>query len=602
MLSSFLRSTPIKKILGGAIIFGIIFLIFYSFFSSKNISVQVEELLINTKFSEEKTTNNKLASIDTKQSNNNQPSPDLLLIEVYKNLASSDYQMAQAKVEELIRYFPNFQLAHLIHGDLIAMRTRSTVQFGSAQVSNNSIESKLQDLHQEALARLKAITERPSADLIPSNLLQMSKDQKYVLVMDAKRARIYLYENKNGFPTFLGDFYVSQGKLGIDKFKEGDQKTPIGVYFITSRLPGSKLPDLYGPGALPLNYPNEWDKRNGRGGSGIWLHGVPSGNYSRAPLASDGCIVLSNPDFLHVADMVDKTKTPVIVSEELQFIDREEWNKEKQATAKLINDWRLDVESKNINQIISHYSSNYKGYANETLQVKMARQQKLIADIGIIKVKLNDVYQYKYPGKSEMIVSGFTQEITSNRGVSHLKNQQYWIKENQLWKIAYEEQSFISGANLDSIVIAKVEDKKPSAIESNKANNSNNAKGSNSDKPEKNASSSDQKMLLSAVDHWADSWSKQNMNAYFAHYAKDFDTPDGMSKKAWMDDRRNRIEGKKTISIDIESPSIKVSGNTATVKFRQKYRSGSFNGNTRKTLLMIKQDGKWLIKQESTGG
>jgi murein L,D-transpeptidase YafK len=596
MLSSLLRSTPIKKLLGGAILFGIIFLIFYSAFSSKNISVKVEELLVNNHFSEEKNPENKLSSIDTNQGLNHQPSPDLLLIEVYKNLASSDYQLAQTKVEELIQYFPNFQLAHLIHGDLIAMRTRPTVQFGSAHVNNDTVENKLRDLHQEALARLKAITERPKADLIPSNLLQMSKDQKYALVMDAKRARIYMYENKNGSPTFLGDYYVSQGKLGIDKFREGDQKTPIGVYFITSRLPGTKLPDFYGPGALPINYPNEWDKRNGRGGSGIWLHGVPAGNYSRPPLASDGCIVLSNPDFIHVADMVDKTKTPVIVSEELQFIDRTEWNQEKQATAKLINDWRLDMESKNINQIVSHYSANYKGYANENLQTKMAKQQKLIADIGTIKVKLNDVYQYKYPGKTEMIVSGFTQEITSNRGVSHLKNQQYWIKENQLWKIVYEEQSFISGANLDSIVIAKAEDKKPSVIESNNTRNTNN------DKPEKKGSSSDQKMLLSAVDHWASSWSKQNMNAYFAHYAKDFITPDGMSKKAWVDDRRDRIEGKKTITIDIESPSIKVNGNTASVKFRQKYRSGSFNANTRKTLLMIKQDGKWLIKQESTGG
>ena len=94
------------------------------------------------------------------------------------------------------------------------------------------------------------------------------------------------------------DYYVSQGKLGVKKFREGDQKTPIGVYYVNGRIPGPKLPDFYGTGALPINYPNEWDRRNGRGGSGIWLHGTPSDNFSRPPLSSDGCVVLANPDLL----------------------------------------------------------------------------------------------------------------------------------------------------------------------------------------------------------------------------------------------------------------------------------------------------------------
>src|SRR3546814_8483534 len=49
-----------------------------------------------------------------------------------------------------------------------------------------------------------------------------------------------------------------------------------------------KLPDFYGDGAYPLNYPNEWDKHEGRKGYGIWLHGTPSTTYSRPPRASDG--------------------------------------------------------------------------------------------------------------------------------------------------------------------------------------------------------------------------------------------------------------------------------------------------------------------------
>ena len=102
-----------------------------------------------------------------------------------------------------------------------------------------------------------------------------------------------LYENRNGEPHYVADYYVTIGKNGVDKFKEGDKKTPLGVYHVTDNLPRSKLADLYGSGAYPISYPNEFDKREGRGGKGIWLHGVPTDTYSRPPRASDGCIVLS---------------------------------------------------------------------------------------------------------------------------------------------------------------------------------------------------------------------------------------------------------------------------------------------------------------------
>lgn len=79
------------------------------------------------------------------------------------------------------------------------------------------------------------------------------------------------------------DYYISVGKGGGDKRREGDEKTPIVVYRVSSYLPGSSLPDMYGPGAFPIDYPNPWDRKLGRTGSGIWLHGTESERFSRAP-------------------------------------------------------------------------------------------------------------------------------------------------------------------------------------------------------------------------------------------------------------------------------------------------------------------------------
>ena len=100
---------------------------------------------------------------------------------------------------------------------------------------------------------------------------------------------MFLYKNQDGLPVYMDDFYVTIGKNGAGKIIEGDQKTPLGVYFVTRFIESGELPDLYGDGAFPINYPNIWDRRNGRTGTGIWLHGTPSTIFSRPPEDSDGC-------------------------------------------------------------------------------------------------------------------------------------------------------------------------------------------------------------------------------------------------------------------------------------------------------------------------
>lgn len=111
----------------------------------------------------------------------------------------------------------------------------------------------------------------------------------------------------------------------------------------------------------------------------------------------------------------------------------------------------------------------------------------------------------------------------------------------------------------------------------------------------------DEDDVLKAIENWAKAWSNKDTNAYLAHYAKDFQTPKGESRKAWAEERRERIEGKGRISVKIENAKVSIDGNTATVKFRQIYTSDRLTANSRKTINMTKQDGKWQIKQERAG-
>jgi murein L,D-transpeptidase YafK len=364
------------------------------------------------------------------------PNPDLLLIETLKLLSKNDLRGAELKVNELLHAYPHFQLGHVIRGDLLLMHVRPVKQFGA---ESKAPSDKIKDLRDEATARIRAIYVKPDSNLIPRNILQLRSDQKQVLLVDAKRSRLYLYEINNGEPKFRLDYYISQGKFGINKAKEGDQRTPLGVYYITSRLAGAKLPDFYGPGALPISYPNEWDKLNGRSGSGIWLHGVPSNNYSRPPLASDGCVVLSNPDFLQLASSVDIGKTPVIINESVEFVSRSKWMAEKAQANTMLEDWRVDIESQNSARIMNNYSKRFKTLQGENATSWLAKQLNNNGDKSKqVSVRLTEVTQFRYPSAEDMIVSSFTRENTVGKSKSIMRTRQYWIKESNRWKIIFE--------------------------------------------------------------------------------------------------------------------------------------------------------------------
>jgi len=107
--------------------------------------------------------------------------------------------------------------------------------------------------------------------------------------------------------------------------------------------------------------------------------------------------------------------------------------------------------------------------------------------------------------------------------------------------------------------------------------------------------------VVKAVEGWAKAWSAQDMKAYLNAYGSNFQTPKGQNRKAWEADRTARIEGKGHIKVTIESPQVTVKGNTATVKFRQKYVSDRLSTTGRKTLVLEKQGKNWLIKQEQSG-
>ena len=112
------------------------------------------------------------------------------------------------------------------------------------------------------------------------------------------------------------------------------------MYFFTEVLEDDALPPLYGVRALVLDYPNLFDRRHGKTGSGIWLHGT---DELVRPLTSNqtrGCVVIANRDVLEISRYVELERTPIVVSERVELLTARAWRAERNQLFDLVERWR----------------------------------------------------------------------------------------------------------------------------------------------------------------------------------------------------------------------------------------------------------------------
>jgi murein L,D-transpeptidase YafK len=361
--------------------------------------------------------------------------PEDRLSGVFQAIEANRLDEALKRVDALIREHPNFRLAHLVRGDLLLARAQPLQTFGN--VAKNVAPDKVDALRAEALARLHGLRNRPAENRVPREIVQLHPEQKHAFLVDSRRSRLYVFANADGRPRLIADYYVTLGKNGIDKAREGDQKTPVGVYHVTANLPRKKLTDFYGTGAFPINYPNEWDRRRGRNGHGIWLHGVPSDLYSRPPRASDGCIVLANPDLDAVARFVQVGLTPVIIADEIEWAGAAAVEADRTSLAAALEQWRADWQSRDTERYLAHYSPKFSA-GRQDLAAWSAHKRKVNAGKKWIKVALSRVSMFRYPRERDFVVVTFDQDYRSDGLANHMRKRQYWMKEGARWKIVYE--------------------------------------------------------------------------------------------------------------------------------------------------------------------
>jgi murein L,D-transpeptidase YafK len=355
------------------------------------------------------------------------------LVKSLQAINDNHLDIALNEVDNLLSTNPNFKLAQLVKGDLLMARAGAIGNFGSAA---NASSEQIDDLRDEARVRLQRVLSRSDFNFTPRYLWKLDAGQKYALVVDTSRSTLFVYENVNGVPRYVTDYYITIGKLGTEKISEGDQRTPLGVYFVKGVLPKRQLADLYGSGAYPLSYPNEWDRRNNRTGSGIWLHGTPSDTYSRPPRASNGCVVLANEDLEKLASYLQVGITPVIITSRMDW-DTELDVHERDDLLQEVEQWRKDWASLDTSAYLGHYAQDFSSDGMD-YQSWMEKKQLVNKTKSWIKVGISNLSVFSYPEQPGLAVVSFEQDYSSSNLSNRMKKRQYWIRKSDRWQIVYE--------------------------------------------------------------------------------------------------------------------------------------------------------------------
>lgn len=361
------------------------------------------------------------------------------LLHVYQLIGQGKAREALRLADQLVAEHPNFALAQLVRGDLLMLQSQPIRTFGDVpEATVRAAPGVLSELREESLLRMRALRERPAPGTVPSNFVRLSARNKHAIAIDASRSRVYLFENTPQGVKLVADYYASVGKMGIEKAVEGDLKTPLGLYFITNTLDPNSLKDFYGAGALPINYPNPYDTRRGKTGSGIWLHGVPQEQFARAPKATDGCVVVSNPDLTDILKRVEIRTTPVVILPKIEWINPAQSNADVAAFDRAFQSWRDSKQAGDLARTLAHYTADFDSNGRKLADWRNVLSKEL-ADKREVAVKDLSVLHWAENTQTATMVVTFS-EVPQGAKRGWTKRQ-YWIRSaatQGTWKIFFE--------------------------------------------------------------------------------------------------------------------------------------------------------------------
>ena len=247
----------------------------------------------------------------------------------------------------------------------------------------------------------------------------------------------------NGNYVIVKSYLAITGKEQGDKKYRGDNRTPEGIYFIVGQKEGTQLVQRwgnqakkYGPKAFVLDYPNIFDKRQRKTGSGIWIHGVDSNDRMQRPFDTEGCVALKNEDVLDISQYVSEYQTPVVIVDEMQVVSHDLLLKERSKVTAMIESWRKSWEDSEFETYLSYYSENFQSLGKNKVDWHEFKQKLAKLRKGDIKVEIS---QPKILSFRNQLLVEFLQKYSSPDKIDFGRKYLYLRKEGDSFKIIAEK-------------------------------------------------------------------------------------------------------------------------------------------------------------------
>lgn len=347
------------------------------------------------------------------------------LISSLRQLILGQHVAAQQHLSALTQRYPQSRLGHLVHADVLAAQAGLSNQIDDYATAKDLVI--IARLREQLKNRWDYVhNQGPNRQgQVPTRLLYAGRPGHQLIYVDVPASRLYLFEYLIDRPVAVQNYYVSIGRQGAGKEQEGDRRTPIGIYHTTGYIPGQSLHERYGYGALPINYPNSLDKSRARSGHGIWLHGTEPSWVNRSPLATDGCVSLSNLDFETLYMQLEKhTQTRVIIDDKPAWLPFEELVSLRERPLGILLEWTAAWKRGDKNALLEFYASSASPSISE----------KLIDRFSVIN---SQPEFYSYPGETDHLLAVFRIQATTGP-VKIL--EQHWKRQSSNWKIVLETQ------------------------------------------------------------------------------------------------------------------------------------------------------------------
>lgn len=278
------------------------------------------------------------------------------------------------------------------------------------------------------------------AEPVPAWVLRLPESTPTLFIAETSTSAFHRFDRVGDRVVKVRQDYMSIGQGGTGKERAGDRRTPLGVYFVTEQLDTSRLHDKYGVTAFSLDYPNAWDRRLGRTGDGIWVHGVDPQGGTRPPLDTDGCIALPNERLLDLQASFAANVTPVLIATELEWDEPGAVAARRAALEQAVMNWAENLRQGDMYAWLESYDDTFRHWGMNKDEWS-AFSLETLGQRPIESVTISDLLLLADPTEEGLYLSRFRLEI--REGTSHSvvsMRRMYWRRsESGALKIVAED-------------------------------------------------------------------------------------------------------------------------------------------------------------------